>query len=63
MHAAESEEHLTLITAVRERVVLDKHEIASRELAPLSLMPEALLEAMSFDDLMSLMRYLEEGAD
>ncbi len=63
MHAAESEQDLTLITATGERLVLDKHEIASRERADVSLMPEGLLEAMSFDDLMSLMRYLEDGAD
>lgn len=62
MHAAESEEELTLITATGERVVLDKREIVSREIASVSLMPEGLLEAMSFNDLMSLMRYLEEGA-
>ena len=43
--------------------MLDKQEIVSRELANVSLMPEGLLEAMSFDDLMSLMRYLEEGED
>ena len=61
MHAAESEEDLTLITAIGERLVLDKHEIVSREVADVSLMPEGLLEAMSFDDLVSLMRYLEEG--
>ncbi len=62
MHAAESETGLTLITATGERVVLDKREITSREPAAVSLMPEGLLEAMSFDDLMSLMRFLEEGA-
>ena len=61
MHAAESEQDLTLITATGERLVLDKLEIVSREIADVSLMPEGLLEAMSFDDLMSLMRYLEEG--
>ena len=62
MHAAESDEDLTLITATGERLVLDKREIVSREIAQVSLMPEGLLEAMSFDDLMSLMRYLEEGS-
>jgi putative heme-binding domain-containing protein len=63
MHAAESEQDLTLITATGERLVLDKLEIVSREIAHVSLMPEGLLEAMSFDDLVSLMRYLEEGGD
>ncbi len=63
MHAAESEADLTLITATGERLVLDKREIVSREITDVSLMPEGLLEAMSFDDLMSLMRYLEEGED
>ncbi len=61
MHAAESEEDLVLITATGERVVLDKQLVSEREPADVSLMPEGLLEAMSFDDLMSLMRYLEEG--
>ena len=58
MHAAESEEDLTLITAIGERLVLDKHEIVSREVADVSLMPEGLLDELEPQQVSDLFRYL-----
>jgi putative heme-binding domain-containing protein len=59
----ETDRRLFLITANGERVRVRKARIRSREPSQVSIMPEGLLDAMSFSDLMSLMRFLEEGAE
>lgn len=59
--ADDGAEQLTLITASGEREVIPASAIVRREPSNVSLMPEGLLDAISFGDLMSLVRFLEEG--
>ncbi len=63
MVAAETERRLVLINSLGERIRLRKSRIASSDESPLSIMPDGLLDTMSFSDLMSLMRFLEDAAE
>ncbi len=54
---------LTLIDAGGNRLDLDRSSIRSQEPSTLSIMPEGLLDAMTLNDLASLIRFLDEGAD
>lgn len=56
--AAESERTLTLRVVGQDDVVISKSDIQSRELSKLSMMPEAMLEAMSDAQVLDLFAYL-----
>jgi putative heme-binding domain-containing protein len=54
---AETDESLTMQTPT-ESVIVPKDEIEQRELSPLSMMPEGMLEQFSSEDLRALVAYL-----
>lgn len=55
--ANENDRQLTLRT-IGQDVVLDQSEIQSREVAPISMMPEGLLEQLSDQEVLDLFAYL-----
>ncbi|MCS1409867.1 MAG: hypothetical protein M2R45_03053 [Verrucomicrobia subdivision 3 bacterium] len=55
--AAENDRQLTLRT-IGQNVILNQSEIQSREVAPISMMPEGLLEQLSDQEVLNLMAYL-----
>lgn len=61
MVAGETENTLTLITITGDRVEIDKSTIEKREKSDQSGMPEGLLNTMSQDELVDLIKYLESG--
>lgn len=56
--AAESDRQLTLRT-IGQDIILNKSDIQSREVAPISMMPEGLLEQLSDEDVLDLTAYLQ----
>ena len=56
--ATENDRQLTLRT-IGQDVVLNQSEIQSREVAPISMMPEGLLEQLSDQEVLDLMAYLQ----
>lgn len=58
--AAENERQLRLRVANRkEPVAINKSEIESREVAPVSMMPEGLLATMTDNEVLDLVKYLQ----
>ena len=56
--AAENDRQLTLRT-IGQDIVLNQSEIQSREVAPISMMPEGLLEQLSDQEVLDLTAYLQ----
>jgi putative heme-binding domain-containing protein len=63
MVAGEDTKALTVITITGERVVVPKKSIAKRTESKQSMMPEGLLNTMTLEELVSLMYFLEHGAE
>lgn len=63
MVANEDTKTLTVITITGERVVIPKKSIAKRTESKQSMMPEGLLNTMTLEELVSLMYFLEHGAE
>ncbi|GMV99571.1 MAG: hypothetical protein AMXMBFR84_07100 [Candidatus Hydrogenedentota bacterium] len=63
MVLTENDDTLTVITVDGVRQDIPKKSIAERRAATQSVMPEGLLNTMSMDDLVSLVNFLEKGAD
>lgn len=63
MVASEDTKTLTVITITGERVVIPKKSIAKRTESKQSMMPEGLLNTMTLEELVSLMYFLEHGAE
>ena len=58
--AAENERQLRLRVANREEpVTINKSDIESREIAPVSMMPEGQLTTMTDDEVLDLVKYLQ----
>lgn len=63
MVVAEDDRTLTIITIQGERMEIKKRSIEARREVKTSMMPEGLLGTMSLGDLVSLINFLEKGAD
>jgi putative heme-binding domain-containing protein len=63
MVANEDTKTLTVITITGERVVIPKKSIAKRTESTQSMMPEGLLNTMTLQELVSLIYFLEHGAE
>ena len=63
MIAAEGDDSLALITTDGVKQEIKKADIAKREDATTSIMPEGLLNTMTMEDLIALINYLERGGE
>lgn len=63
MVVGENDDTLTLITVSGERVEIPRKSIVKQVEAQQSIMPEGLLQTMNMQELVSLIYYLEHGAD
>ncbi len=63
MVASEDTRTLTVITITGERVVIPKRSIAKRTESKQTMMPEGLLNTMTLQELVSLIYFLEHGAE
>ena len=63
MVAGEDTKTLTVITITGERVAIPKRTIIKRVVSKQSMMPEGLLNTMTLQELVSLIYFLEHGAE
>jgi putative heme-binding domain-containing protein len=63
MVAGEDTKSLTVITITGERVSIPKRTIIKRVVSTQSMMPEGLLNTMTLQELVSLIYFLEHGAE